>query len=140
MAVFITFTNSSTGVAETMADSCLCNYHSIHHSLYHHTRNTTNFITTGIPTSQYSEFTIPLILCTSHQVINKIISFISLLSSKGYFIESHCKGTSKVPWKDIEIVYGSTYFVFCVLGWLGHPFLYCVLVCYHIRLITDKWY
>ena len=43
-------------------------------------------------------------------------------------MENHFKRTSKVLWHDMEIVYGSTYFVFCVLGWLVHPFLYCVLV------------
>jgi len=143
LAVVIIFTVSSTDVAKTMADSCLCDCHSIHYSLYHHTRNTTNFITTGIPTSQYSALTILLILYILHhiQVINKIISFVSLLSSKGYFIESHFKKTPKAPWKDIDIVYGSIYFTFCLLGWLGHPFLYCVLVCYYdkyFKLMTEN--
>ena len=61
-------------------------------------------------------------------MINKVVSFVSLLSSKGYFIEGHLKRTHKPLWKDWEIVYESSYFVFCVLGWLVHSFLYCVLV------------
>ena len=69
---------------------------------------------------------------------NKCIHVLSLLGNKGYLIKNeHAKVNWKnLAWdcfrgmrKDKDIFYHVQYYLtVCVLGWIGHEFLYCLLV------------
>ena len=74
------------------------------------------------------------------QVTNKCIHVLSLLGNKGFLIKNEHSNV-KAEWKNllwdcfrglrkdkVLFYHVAFYLVVCIFGWIGHEFLYCVLV------------
>ena len=61
-------------------------------------------------------------------MINKCVHVLSLLGNKGKLTKEITTSDLKGIWKDKDLGYHLLYLMLCVLGWLGHEFIYCGLV------------